>query len=125
MIDQAKLEIDQLWQRYSKEDLWNRVSEWWESANRARVVMLLAMHHTEELSLPDIVEQTGEPEASVLAVLADLQKQGVVECRVGEPPRYRIGDETKFLKFMQECCQRTTVAAGFLSTLAGWAGGSD
>ena len=36
-------EIDDLWAKYSKDDLWKQVSEWWESASRARVVMLLAM----------------------------------------------------------------------------------
>ncbi len=50
-------EIDDLWAKYSKDDLWKQVSEWWESANRARVVMLLAMNHKQSLALTDIIEK--------------------------------------------------------------------
>jgi hypothetical protein len=32
-------EIDDLWAKHSKDDLWKQVSEWWESSSRARVVM--------------------------------------------------------------------------------------
>jgi hypothetical protein len=70
MTEKTTSEFDQLWQQYAKEDLWNRVSEWWESASRSRVVMLLAMHHTEELTLGEIVGKAGESEAFVLAVLS-------------------------------------------------------
>ena len=125
MTKKPESEFEQLWQKYSKEDLWNRVSEWWESASRSRVAMLLAMHHNEELSLSEIVAKAGESEAFVLAVLGDLEKQKLVECRGTEVPKYRIGDETAFLKFMQECCLRTSASAGFMSTLAGWAGKPD
>jgi hypothetical protein len=121
MTDQGHSEIDQLWTKYSKVDLWKQVSEWWESASRARVVMLLALHHTDDLSLPEIVQKAGAPEAMVLEVLRDLEKQRVVECHGGISPKYRIADEQEFLKLMQECCHRTSAAADVLSTLAGWA----
>ena len=121
MTDQGKSEIDQLWAKYSKVDLWKQVSEWWESASRARVVMLLALHHTEDLSLSEIVQQAGTPEAMVLEVLRDLEKQRVVECHDGISPKYRIADEQEFLKLMHQCCHRTSVAAGVLCTLASWA----
>ena len=124
MTDQGNSEIDQLWKRYSKDDLWKQVSEWWESASRARVVMLLALHHSQDLSLPEIVQKAGAPEAIVLQVLGDLEKQQVVECHGGSQPKYRVADEQEFLKLMQQCCHRTSVAAGVLSTLAGWASGT-
>jgi hypothetical protein len=50
-------EIDDLWAKYSKDDLWKQVSEWWESASQARVVMLLAMNHKQSPSLTDIIEK--------------------------------------------------------------------
>jgi hypothetical protein len=46
-----------LWAKYSKDDLWKQVSEWWESASQARVVMLLAMNHKQSPSLTDIIEK--------------------------------------------------------------------
>ena len=125
MTEKPESEFEQLWQQYSKEDLWNRVSEWWESVSRSRVVMLLAMHHSEELSLSEIVAKAGESEAFVFAVLSDLEKQNLGVCQGTEGPKYRIGDETAFLKFMHECCRRASASAGFMSTLAGWAGKSD
>lgn len=124
MADPKNSEIDQLWTRYSKEDLWKRVSEWWESASRARVVMLLAMNHQQELSLDEIVTGAGTSEANVLNVLAEFENEGVIERR-GQPPRYAVTDEAAFLRHMQLCCQRTAVAANTLGTLAGWAGGSE
>lgn len=123
MSDQRQSEIDQLWTKYSKEDLWKKMSEWWESASHARVVMLLAMHHNEDLSLTEIVQKAGAPEAMVVQVLEDFEKQQVVECHGSSPPKYRISNEPEFLKLMQQCCHRTSVAAGVLSTLAGWASG--
>lgn len=125
MTDPANPEFRQLWQKYSKEDLWNHVSEWWESAGRARVVMMLAMHHTDELSLNEMVAKVGEPEAFVRSVLADLENQKIVVCRNSEQATFKISDEAALIKFMQQCCQRTSAAAGFMSTLAGWAGTSD
>jgi hypothetical protein len=121
MTKKATPEFNQLWQQYSKEDLWNRVTEWWESASRSRVVMLLAMHHTEELSLPFIVAEVGEPKDFVMAVLDELVKNGQVQCIAGDPKRFRIADEDAFLGYIRQCCQRTSAAAGFLGTLASWA----
>ena len=116
-------EIDDLWTKYSKDDLWKQVSEWWESASRARVVMLLAMNHRQSLSLADIIEKAGASEENVLKVLKELQEEGVVGCH-GQPAMYAIADEPAFLRHMQQCCERTAVAAGTLGTLAGWASGS-
>ena len=116
-------EIDDLWAKYSKDDLWKQVSEWWESASRARVVMLLAMNHRQSLSLTDIIEKAGASEENVLKVLKELQEEGVVGCH-GKPAMYSIADEPAFLRHMKLCCERTAVAAGTLGTLAGWASGS-
>ena len=116
-------EIEDLWAKYSKDDLWKQVSEWWESASRARVVMLLAMNHRRTLSLTDIIEKAGASEANVLKVLKELQEEGVVGCH-GQPAMYAIADEPAFLRHMQQCCERTAVAAGTLGTLAGWASGA-
>jgi DNA-binding transcriptional regulator GbsR (MarR family) len=115
-------EIDQLWAKYSKDDLWKQVSEWWESASRARVVMLLAMNHKQSLSLTEMIDKAGTSEENVLKVLKELQEEGIVECH-GQPATYAIADEQAFLKHMQQCCERTAVAAGMLGTLAGWASG--
>lgn len=123
MTDQRDSEIDQLWAKYSKDDLWKQVSEWWESASRARVVMLLAMNHKQSLSLSEIIEKAGASEANVLKVLKELQDEGIVVCH-GQPAAYAIVNEPAFLKHMQHCCERTAVAAGMLGTLAGWASGS-
>ena len=122
MAEPRDSEIDQLWAKYSKDDLWKQVSEWWESASRARVVMLLAMNHRQSLSLTDIIEKAGASEENVLKVLKELQEEGIVECH-GQPATYAIADEQAFLKHMQQCCERTAVAAGMLGTLAGWASG--
>jgi hypothetical protein len=73
-------EIDDLWAKYSKDDLWKQVSEWWQSASRARVVMLLAMNHKQSLSLTDTTEKAGASEENVLKVLTELQEAGVVGC---------------------------------------------
>lgn len=116
-------EIDDLWAKYSKDDLWKQVSEWWESASRARVVMLLAMNHQQSLSLTDIMEKAGASEENVLKVLKELQEEGVVGCH-GQLAMYTIADEHAFPRHMQLCCERTSAAAGMLGTLAGWAGGS-
>jgi biotin operon repressor len=116
-------EIDDLWAKYSKDDLWKQVSEWWESASRARVVMLLAMNHRRSLSLTDIIDKAGASEANVLKVLKELQEEGIVACH-GQPAAYTIANEPAFLRHMQQCCERTAVAAGMLGTLAGWASGS-
>ncbi len=123
MADQRDSEIEQLWAKYSKDDLWKQVSECWESAIRARVVMLLAMNHKQSLSLTDIIEKAGASEENVLKVLKELQDEGVVGCH-GQPAMYAIADEPAFLRHMQQCCERTAVAAGTLGTLAGWASGS-
>ena len=123
MADQKDSEIDQLWAKYTKEDLWKKVSEWWESASRARVVMVLALNHKHSLPLTEIIEMAGASEASVLKVLKELQDEGIVECH-GQPVTYAIANERAFLKHMQQCCERTAVAAGMLGTLAGWASGS-
>ena len=121
MQDKKMTEIDQLWKRHSKDELWRSVSEWWESANQARVQMLLAMHHSQGLSLPEIVEQAGSSETKVLQMLNELQAEGVVECRIGTPARFAVSDETAFIQHIQKCCERTAVAAGVIGTLAGWA----
>jgi hypothetical protein len=123
MADQRDSEIDQLWAKYSKDDLWKQVSEWWESASRSRVVMLLAMNHKQSLSLTEVIEKSGSSEANVLKVLKELQDDGSVEC-YGEPTACVIANEAAFLRHMQQCCERTAVAAGMLGTLAGWARGS-
>ncbi len=116
-------EIDDLWAKYSKVDLWKQVSEWWESASRARVVMLLAMNHKQSLSLTDIIEKAGASEENVLKVLRELQADGAVGCH-GQPAMYAIADEPAFLRHVQQSCERTAVAVGTLGTLAGWASGS-
>lgn len=123
MAEQSDSEIDQLWAKYSKDDLWKRVSDWWESASRARVVMLLALNHQQSLSLTELTEKAGASEANVLKVLKELLDEGVVESH-GQPAMFAIADEPAFLRHMQECCERTAVAAGMLGTLAGWASGS-
>ncbi len=123
MTDQRDSEIDQLWAKYSKDDLWKHVSEWWESASRARVVMLLAMNHNQSLSLSEMTEKAGASESNVLKVLNELQDEGIVASH-GQPATYAIANEPAFLKQMQHCCERTAVAAGTLGTLAGWASGS-
>jgi biotin operon repressor len=123
MTQQPDSEIDELWAKYSKDDLWKQVSAWWESASRARVVMLLAVNHKQSLSLTEMIEKAGTSEANVLKVLTELQNEGVVECH-GQPAMYAIANELAFLKHMQQCCERTAVAAGMLGTLAGWASGS-
>jgi hypothetical protein len=120
MSDGSTTEFQQLWKKYSKEDLWNRVTEWWESARRTRIVMLLAMHHDEELPLSLIVEKVGESEDFVLSVLNDLERNGQVSSTGDAPKKYRILDEDKFLEYISQCCQRTSAAAGLLSTLASW-----
>jgi len=123
MVDKRNSEIDQLWAKYSKDDLWKQVSEWWESASRARVVMLLAMNHKQSLTLTEIIEKAGASEANVLKVLNELRDEGIVACD-GQPAAYAISNEPAFLRHMQRCCERTAVAAGMLGTLAGWANGS-
>ena len=123
MTDQNQSEIDQLWISYSKDDLWKSISDWWDSASRARVVMLLAMHHKQSLLLSEIVEKAGTAEPTVLQVLRELQDEGVVECREDAPERYAISNESAFLKHLQQCCERTSIAAGMLGTLANWASG--
>lgn len=123
MADQRDSEIDELWAKYSKDDLWKQVSEWWESASRARVVMLLAINHKRSLTLTEIIQEAGASEANVLKVMKELQDDGVVECH-GQPTQYAVANEPAFLRHMQQCCERTAVAAGMLGTLAGWAGGS-
>ncbi len=123
MADQRDSEIDQLWAKYSKDDLWKQVSEWWESASRIRVVMLLAVNHKQSLSLTEMIEKAGTSEANILKVLKELQEEGIVGCH-GQPAMYGIADEPAFLRHMQQCCEHTAVAAGMLGTLAGWASGS-
>ena len=123
MADQRDSEIDQLWAKYSKDDLWKQVSEWWETASRIRVVMLLAVNHKQSLSLTEMIEKSGTSEANILKVLKELQEEGIVGCH-GQPAMYAIADEPAFLRHMQQCCERTAVAAGMLGTLAGWASGS-
>lgn len=120
MSDDSTTEFQQLWKKYSKEDFWNRVTEWWESARRSRIVMLLAMHHDQETPLSLIVEKVGEPEDFVLGVLNDLERNGQVRCSDNAPKEYRIADEDRFLEYVGQCCQRTSAAAGLLSTLASW-----
>ena len=122
MADKRDSQIDQLWAKYSKEDLWKQVSEWWESASRARVVMLLAMNHKQSLTLTEMIEKAGASEANVLKVLKELQDEGIVASH-GQPAAYAISNEPALLKHMQQCCERTAVAAGMLGTLAGWASG--
>ncbi|MEZ6035495.1 MAG: hypothetical protein R3C17_20555 [Planctomycetaceae bacterium] len=117
-------EIDALWAKYSRDDLWQEVSEWWESASRARVVMLLAINHKGSLTLAEIIEKAGASEANVLGVLKELQDEGIVRSQ-GVPENFAIFNEPAFLQHMQKCCERTAVAAGMLGTLAGWASGSE
>jgi len=85
--------------------------------------MLLAMNHRQSLSLTDIIEKAGASEENVLKVLKELQDGGIVASH-GQPAAYGIANETEFLKHLQQCCERTAVAAGMLGTLAGWARGS-
>jgi DNA-binding IclR family transcriptional regulator len=87
------------------------VSEWWESASRARVVMLLAMNHRQSLSLTDIIEKAGASEENVLKVLKELQEEGVVGCH-GQPAMYAIADEPAFLRHMHRSCADTRNALG-------------
>jgi DNA-binding IclR family transcriptional regulator len=85
--------------------------------------MLLAMNHNQSLSLADIIEKAGASEENVLKMLKELQEEGVIGCH-GQPAMYAILDEPAFLRHMQQCCERTAVAAGMLGTLARWASGS-
>ena len=124
VADHMNSEIDALWAKYSRNDLWQEVSEWWESASRARVVMLLAINHKGSLTLAEIIEKAGASEANVLRVLKELQDERIVRCD-GAPGNYAIDNEPAFLQHMQKCCERTAVAAGMLGTLAGWASGSE
>ena len=117
------MDFDQLWEQVSREDLWEGLSDWQEHARRARVVVLLGMHHGEEVPLSAIATETGETEEWVSATLAELEQQGTVILSAEHPRRYRIADERRFLEFVAECCHRASVATGHLSALAKWTAG--
>ncbi|MCS6859058.1 MAG: hypothetical protein NZT92_01910 [Abditibacteriales bacterium] len=115
------LDVHTFWQQVSKEELWNEITRRWDAMSRVRVIMLLAMHHKEEMWLSDIAAQTGLNTDWLAATLKDLEDEGIVVRCGSEPPRYHIGDERKFLRYIDKLTYFISVTAGEMSILASWA----
>ena len=119
------MNIDNLWEQVSKEDLWKEIAQRWETTSQARMLMTLAMHHDHDMPLPEIAAQTGLSPAWLTDNLSELEQQGIVSRREDDPPRYGIASEDAFLEFLTEFFHRIEVAAGYLSLLAHWASGDE
>ncbi len=57
-------------------------------------------------------------------MLKEFQDEWIVACN-DQPAAHAISNAPVFLKHMQHCRKRTTVAGGTFGTLAGWDSGSE
>lgn len=115
------LDVHTFWQQASKEKLWDEITQRWDAMSRVRVIMLLAIRHNEEMWLSDIAAETGLNTDWLAATLKDLEDEGIVVRCGNEPPRYHIGDERKFLRYIDKLTYFISVTTGEMSMLASWA----
>lgn len=118
-------DFNEMWRETSREELWQEIEKHWEDSSRSRIVMLLAMHHGEALSLEAIEANTGLHADWLTPNLKLLEKQGVVRRDSEQDSCFHIDEDQDFFDYLVQFFRNIERESGHLETLSRWAGGHE
>lgn len=117
LSDSPRDAAENLWERYSQEDLWQLIHQQMEATTIVRLLMLLARHRDQPVALQTLQEECRPNPARIASWLQEWLDQGIL---VQEGEQLKIADRKVFLELLHYVFGRAAVSASRIAMLADW-----